>query len=80
MTVSVSDSTESMMTAGPKKPATASLMFGTAMSSPHRKIAPITKAPATEPSTALGASCRGLWVSSASVEAVSNPCRSHTGS
>ena len=73
MTVSVSDRTASMIVAGPKKPATASPMLGTATRTPHRKIAPITKAPATEPSTALGASCLGLWVSSASVEAVSNP-------
>ena len=62
-----------MMVAGPKNPATASPMLGTATSTPHRKIAPITNAPATEPSTAFGASCLGLRVSSASVDAVSNP-------
>ena len=33
----------------------------------------MTNAPTTAPSTAFGASCPGLWVSSASVEAVSNP-------
>ncbi len=62
-----------MMAAGPANPATASAMFGTAMSNPQRKIAPITNAPATAPSTAFGASDRGFRVSSASVEAVSNP-------
>ena len=48
-------------------------MFGTAISTPHRKIAPMMNAPITDASTAFGASCRGLRVSSASVDAVSNP-------
>ena len=46
---------------------------GTAISTPHRKIAPMMNAPITDASTAFGASWRGLRVSSASVDAVSNP-------
>ena len=65
--------TLSMIACGPKNPATASPMFGTAISTPHRKIAPMMKAPITDASTAFGASCRGFLVSSASVDAVSNP-------
>ena len=71
--MSASDSTSSMINAGPANAATASAMFGTAISTPHRKITPITNAPATAPSTAFGASVLGLRVSSASVDAVSNP-------
>ena len=67
------DITESMMVGGEAKPLTASDMFGMAINTPHRKIAPMTNAPITDPSTAFGASDRGLRVSSASVEAVSNP-------
>ena len=43
------------------------------MRTPQRKTTPITNAPATDASTALGASRFGLWVSSARVDAVSNP-------
>ena len=43
------------------------------MSSAHRKIAPMTNAPITEPMTALGRLAARIFVSSASVEAVSNP-------
>src|SRR5437762_3074251 len=67
------DRTESMMVPGPKKPAMALFRFGIAISVPHRKTTPMRNAPTTDPNTALGASCRGSRVSSASVEAVSNP-------
>jgi hypothetical protein len=43
------------------------------MSVARRKMPPMTKAPATEDNTALGALRRGSLVSSASVEAVSKP-------
>src|SRR6266568_9522887 len=58
------DKTLSMMACGPKNPPTASLRFGTAMSTPHRKMAPMMNAPITEASTAFGASRRGSRVSS----------------
>lgn len=63
----------SMIWAGPQNPPMASLKSGIAISVAHRKMAPMTKAPITEPSTALGASLRGSFVSSARVDAVSNP-------
>jgi hypothetical protein len=62
-----------MITGGLANPATASPMSGTAIRTPHRKTAPMMKAPITEARTAFGPSCLGLCVSSASVEAVSNP-------
>src|SRR2546425_37199 len=62
-----------MMSAGPKPPLIASCRFGIASRQANRNTAPITKAPMTEASTALGASVRGLRVSSARVEAVSKP-------
>ena len=65
--------TLSITVCAPKKPVTASFMFGTAISTPHRKMAPITKAPTTEARTALGASRLGSRVSSPRVDAVSNP-------
>src|SRR6266511_2400033 len=67
------DRTLSMMAGGLANPATASFRFGTAIRTPHRKMAPMMNAPITEASTALGASRRGSRVSSASVDAVSNP-------
>ena len=63
----------SMIVWAPKRPPTASFMFGMAINVPSRKIAPMTKAPMIEARTALGASRLGSFVSSASVEAVSKP-------
>ena len=63
----------SMMFAGPKPPLIAAPRFGIASRQAKRNTAPITNAPITEASTAFGASVRGLRVSSASVDAVSNP-------
>ena len=63
----------SMICAGPQKFEMASLKLGMAMRVAHRKMAPMMNAPITEASTALGASRRGSRVSSASVDAVSNP-------
>ena len=54
-------------------PFASSAMFGAAIKTPQRKIAPITNAPITDARTAFGASARGFLVSSASVDAVSNP-------
>ena len=51
----------------------AAFRFGIAISVPHRKIAPMMSAPTIDPITAFGASLRGSFVSSASVDAVSNP-------
>src|SRR5438552_4151050 len=67
------DSTASMMVCGPANPDTALPRSGTAISTPHRKMAPMMNAPITEASTAFGASRRGSRVSSAKVDAVSNP-------
>src|SRR4051812_45849415 len=68
------DMTDSITCCGPvANEVTAAPMSGTAMRTPQRNTAPITNAPITEPSTALGASTRGLRVSSARVDAVSNP-------
>src|SRR6266516_4518169 len=58
----------SMIALGPKPPLIAPGRFGIASRQAKRNTAPITN-----PSTALGASVRGLRVSSASVEAVSKP-------
>src|SRR5207248_5872047 len=66
------DNTSEMIVWGPANPATALLILGTAIRTPHRKITPITNAPITEARTAFGASRRGFRVSSASVLAVSN--------
>ena len=63
----------SMMAAGPKPPLIAVPRFGIASRQAYRNTAPITNAPITEASTAFGASVRGFFVSSASVEAVSKP-------
>src|SRR5205823_12835532 len=63
----------SMIALGPKPPLIAPGRFGIASRQAKRNTAPITNAPMTDPSTALGASVRGLRVSSASVEAVSKP-------
>src|SRR5947209_14748296 len=63
----------SMIALGPKPPLIASGRFGIASRQAKRKTAPITKAPMTDASTALGAWVRGLRVSSASVDAVSKP-------
>src|SRR5438445_308557 len=63
----------SMIALGPKPPLIASGRFGIASRQANRKTAPITKAPMTDASTALGAWVRGLRVSSASVDAVSKP-------
>ena len=62
-----------MITGGLAKLATASPMSGIAIRSAHRNTAPMMNAPITAASTAFGPSCRGLCVSSASVDAVSNP-------
>src|SRR5947207_6610893 len=59
----------SMIALGPKPPLIAPGRFGIASRQAKRNTAPITNAPMTDPSTALGASVRGLRVSSASVEA-----------
>ena len=48
--------TLSMTACGPKNPATASPMLGTAISTPHRKIAPMMNDPITDARTAFGAS------------------------
>src|SRR6266699_895012 len=53
--------------------ATVALRSGTAIRVPHRKIAPMMSAPSRDMMTARGASRRGSLVSSASVDAVSNP-------
>src|SRR5438445_11165688 len=63
----------SIIELGPKPPVIASGRFGIASRQAKRNTAPITNAPMTDASTALGASVRGLRVSSASVEAVSKP-------
>ena len=47
--------------------------LGMAIKVPQRKMAPMTNAPMIDAMTALGASRRGSFVSSARVEAVSNP-------
>ena len=46
---------------------------GTAISTPHRKIAPMMNEPITDAITAFGAPTRGFRVSSARVDALSNP-------
>ena len=51
----------------------AACRFGIATSVPSRNTPPMTNAPMTENSTALGAARRGSRVSSASVDAVSKP-------
>src|SRR5712691_11166842 len=63
----------SMIAPGPKPPLIASGRFGIASRQAKRNTAPITNAPMTDASTALGAWVRGLRVSSARVEAVSKP-------
>ena len=63
----------SMICAGPQPSLIAVAMFGMPSSIAYRKIAPITNAPITDAITALGASVRGLFVSSESVDAVSKP-------
>ena len=63
----------SMMFVGPQAPLIASPRFGIASKHAYRNTAPITNAPMTDPSTARGASRRGSFVSSASVDAVSKP-------
>ena len=68
------DITPSITCCGPvANEATASPMSGTAISTPHRKIAPMTNEPITDAITAFGAPTRGFRVSSASVDAVSKP-------
>ena len=68
------DMTPSITCWGPvAKELTASPMLGTAIRTPQRKIAPITNDPITEAMTAFGAPARGFRVSSARVDAVSNP-------
>ena len=64
-----------MISGGEMPPAatTSVRLPGTAISIAHRKMKPTMKAAATEPSTARGATRRGSFVSSASVEAVSKP-------
>src|SRR5207248_8606575 len=63
----------SMICAGTQPSLIAVAMFGMPSSIAYRKIAPITNAPITDAITALGASVRGLFVSSESVDAVSKP-------
>src|SRR5579864_4104854 len=63
----------SMMFAGPQPCAMAVCMFGMPSSIAYRKMPPMTNAPMTEPMTAFGASTRGFFVSSDSVDAVSKP-------
>src|SRR5579859_8091095 len=67
----------SMIWAGPKPrpplPVIAPCRLGIATSVPSRNTPPITNAPTTENSTALGAARRGSRVSSARVDAVSKP-------
>ena len=64
-----------MISGGEMPPAATTLSSepGTAISIAHRKMKPTMNAAATEPSTARGATRRGSFVSSASVEAVSKP-------
>src|SRR6204780_5905079 len=63
----------SMIAAGPYAPFTAAPRFGIAISVPSRNTPPMTNAPITENSTALGAARRGARGSSARVEGGSNP-------
>src|SRR5919204_4309255 len=64
---------DSMMFAGPNPPLMASGRLWIPSSMQKRKTAPITNAPITDAITAFGASRRGSLVSSARVDAVSNP-------
>src|SRR5256885_14163602 len=61
----------SMICAGPQPSLIAVFRSGIPSSIAYRKTAPITNEPITEAITAFGASVRGLFVSSDSVEAVS---------
>ena len=63
----------SMMAAGPYAPLIAVPRLGMATSVPSRNTPPMTNAPITEYSTALGAARRGSLVSSDRVDAVSKP-------
>src|SRR5436309_3977659 len=63
----------SMIVCGPNSPVTAFFRSGMAISVPHKKKAPMMNAPVIEARTALGASLLGSRVSSARVDAVSNP-------
>src|ERR1700734_2379191 len=63
----------SMTSAGVHPSFTAVPRLGIATSVPTRNTPPMMNAPITENSTALGAARRGSRVSSASVDAVSNP-------